>query len=74
VGAASGADLLAHALRRIAVVSQRIGIGAVLVHTKDDAAKRFYRRCAEFIDSPEGSRTLFLLIETVVAAFRPSRP
>lgn len=68
-GKGLGADLLADALRRIAVVSQSIGIGAVLVHTKGEAAKRFYLRCAEFIEYPEDSRTLFLPIETVVAAF-----
>jgi GNAT superfamily N-acetyltransferase len=68
-GKGLGADLLADALRRIAVVSQSIGIGAVLVHAKDEAAKRFYLRCAEFIEYPEDSRTLFLPIETVVAGF-----
>lgn len=68
-GKGLGADLVADALRRIAVASQSIGIGAVLVHAKDEAAKRFYMRCAEFIEYPEDSRTLFLPIETVVAAF-----
>jgi GNAT superfamily N-acetyltransferase len=68
-GQGLGADLLADALRRIAVASQSIGIGAVLVHAKDDAAKRFYLKCAEFIEYPADSRTLFLPIETVVAAF-----
>lgn len=69
VGKGLGADILSDALRRIAVASQSIGIGAVLVHAKDEAAKRFYLRCAEFIEYPEDSRTLFLPIETVVAAF-----
>lgn len=68
-GKGLGADLLSDALRRIAVASQSIGIGAVLVHAKDETAKRFYIRCAEFIEYPEDSRTLFLPIETVVAAF-----
>jgi GNAT superfamily N-acetyltransferase len=68
-GKGLGADLLADALRRIAVASQSIGMGAVLVHAKDEAAKRFYMRCAEFIEYPQDSRTLFLPIETVVAAF-----
>ncbi|MGO4831867.1 GNAT family N-acetyltransferase [Rhizobiaceae sp. 2RAB30] len=70
-GKGLGADLLSDALRRIALASQSIGIGAVLVHAKDDAAKRFYLRCAEFVEYPEDSRTLFLPIETVVAAFGP---
>lgn len=68
-GKGLGADMLSDALRRIAVASQSIGIGAVLVHAKDEAAKRFYMKCAEFIEYPEDSRTLFLPIETVVAAF-----
>jgi len=68
-GKGLGADILSDALRRIAVASRSIGIGAVLVHAKDQAAKRFYMKCAEFIEYPEDSRTLFLPIETVVAAF-----
>ena len=68
-GRGLGADLLSDALRRIAVASQSIGIGAVLVHAKDDAAKRFYMARAEFIEYPADSRTLFLPIETVIAAF-----
>jgi len=68
-GRGLGADLLADALRRIAAASQSIGIGAVLVQAKDEAAKRFYLRCVEFLEYPADSRTLFLPIETVVAAF-----
>lgn len=69
-GRGLGADLLSDALRRIAGAAQTIGIAAVLVHAKDDAAKRFYLACAEFIEYPADSRTLFLPIETVVAAMR----
>lgn len=68
-GKGLGADILSDALRRIAIASQSIGIGAVLVHAKDDNAKRFYMRCAEFIEYPVDSRTMFLPVETVVAAF-----
>jgi GNAT superfamily N-acetyltransferase len=68
-GRGLGADLLADALRRIAVASQSIGIGAVLVHANDDRAKAFYMACAEFMEYPADSRVLFLPIETVVAAF-----
>lgn len=64
-----GGDLLVDALHRVAVASQIIGIGAVLIQIKDDAAKRFYLARAEFIEYPADSRTLFLPIETVVAAF-----
>lgn len=72
-GRGLGADMLFEALRRIAIASRSIGIGAVLVHAKDDAARRFYLRCAEFIEYPEDSRTLFLPIETVMAAFGEAR-
>ena len=68
-GRGLGADILSDALRRIAIASQSIGIGAVLVHAKDDRAKRFYLACAEFIEYPTDSQTLFLPIETVIAAF-----
>jgi GNAT superfamily N-acetyltransferase len=68
-GKGLGSDILSDALRRIAAASQSIGIGAVLVQAKDEAAKRFYMRCAEFIEFPADSRSLFLPIETVVAAF-----
>jgi len=68
-GRGLGADMLSDALRRIAVASQSIGIGAVLVQAKDENAKRFYMACAEFVEYPAESRTLFLPIETVVAAF-----
>jgi GNAT superfamily N-acetyltransferase len=66
-GKGLGTDLLADALRRIALASQTIGIAAVLVHAKDEAARRFYLNAAEFIEYPDGSRTLFLPIETVLA-------
>lgn len=68
-GRGLGADILSDALRRIAIASQSIGIGAVLVHAKDDQAKRFYMACAEFTEYPADSCTLFLPIEMVIAAF-----
>lgn len=64
-GRGLGADLLADALRRIAHASRDIGIGAVLVKAKSAAAKRFYLACAEFVEFPAESRTLFLPIEAV---------
>lgn len=71
-GRGLGADLLADALCRIAAASATIGIRAVLVQAKDDDAKRFYLAQAEFVEHPAGSRTLFLPIETIVAAFVPT--
>lgn len=68
-GQGLGADLLSDALRRIALAAQSIAIAAVLVQAKDEAARKFYLKCAEFIEFPEDSRTLFLPVETVVAGF-----
>ena len=68
-GRGLGADMLADALRRIAFASQSIGIAAVLVQAKDEKAKLFYLACAEFVEYPADSRTLFLPIETVISAF-----
>lgn len=69
-GRGLGADLLADALRRIALASRDIGIGAVLVQAKSDAAKRFYLACAGFVEFPAERRTLFLPIEAVIASFK----
>jgi GNAT superfamily N-acetyltransferase len=68
-GRGLGADILSDALHRIAIASQSIGIGAVLVHAKDEKARRFYMKCAEFIEYPVDSRTLFLPIESMLDAF-----
>jgi GNAT superfamily N-acetyltransferase len=67
-GKGLGADMLSDAVRRCAAASQTIGVRAMLVHAKSEAAKRFYMRCAEFIEYPKDSRILFLPIETVVEA------
>jgi GNAT superfamily N-acetyltransferase len=68
-GRGLGTDILTDALRRIAAASRSIGIGAVLVQAKDENARRFYAACADFIEFPAESRSLFLPIETVLAAF-----
>ena len=68
-GRGLGADILADALRRIAAASRSLGIAAVLVQAKSEEARRFYLACAEFIEYPADSRTLFLPVETVIAAF-----
>lgn len=67
-GRGVGKDLLFDALQRIAAASKSVGIAAVLVHAKNARAKQFYMACAEFIEYPADSRTLFLPIETVSAA------
>ncbi len=66
-GKGLGADMLADALRRIAAASHSIGIAAVVVHAKNEPARRFYMACAKFIEYPDDSRTLFLPIDRVIA-------
>lgn len=64
-GRGLGADLLADALRRIAGASEAIGIAAVLVQAKDEAARAFYLAQAEWLEFPAGSRTLWLPVGVV---------
>ena len=68
VGQGFGADILADALRRVAGASQSIGIAAILVQAKSEAAKLFYLQHAEFIEFPASSRLLYLPIATLLAA------
>jgi GNAT superfamily N-acetyltransferase len=65
-GRGLGADLLADALRRIAGAASVIGIAAVLVQAKDETAKAWYLRQAEFMAFPEDGRVLWLPVEMVV--------
>lgn len=67
MGRGLGADLLADALRRVAGASDIVGISAVMIHALDDAALAFYRKQAEFLAFPDGSRTLFLPVATIIA-------
>lgn len=60
-----GASLLADAQRRIAGTAESIGIAAVLVQAKDEAARVWYLRQAEWQEFPAGSRTLWLLVGVV---------
>ena len=68
-GKGLGADLLADALQRIAMASQSIGIAAVLVQAKDEKAKQFYLKHAEFIEFPADSRILYLPVDTLLKSF-----
>ena len=66
-GTGLGADLLRDALLRILAASKIVGSQAVLVHAIVDAAKRFWIDNG-FVESPIGSGTLFLPIETIADA------
>jgi GNAT superfamily N-acetyltransferase len=51
-GRSLGQGLLADALNRTVVLADSVGIRALLVHARDDAARQFYLAQAEFLDSP----------------------
>jgi GNAT superfamily N-acetyltransferase len=64
-GRGLGASLLADALRRIAGAALSIGIAAVLVQAKDEAARAWYLGQAEWLEFPAGTRTLWLPVGAV---------
>jgi hypothetical protein len=64
-GSGLGLDLLQHALGSIVHASEIIGVRCVLAHAIDDRAAEFWKT-NEFIESPVGSRTFFLPIETII--------
>ncbi|MCX7114985.1 MAG: GNAT family N-acetyltransferase [Gammaproteobacteria bacterium] len=63
-GCKIGASLLVDALKRCLVVSQQIGITAVIVEAKDETAICFYKHFG-FISFPENSHRLFLPLSTI---------
>jgi GNAT superfamily N-acetyltransferase len=63
-GKGVGAALLKDALMRIAGAADIIGVRAVLVHAKDEAARAFYQRF-DFVSSPVDPLQMFLLMKDV---------
>jgi GNAT superfamily N-acetyltransferase len=63
-GKGLGSSLLRDALRRVAAAADIVGIRAVLVHAKDDAARRFYEHF-DFDPSPVDPLHLFLLVKEI---------
>lgn len=64
-----GGALLRDALIRIASAADEIGARAVLVHAKDDEAKRFYQHY-DFEPSPTDPLHLFLLMKDLREALK----
>ena len=62
-----GAGLLLDALRRTLQVADIVGVRALDVHAKYDAAAAFYRRFG-FVPSPTDERHLSMLMKDIVAA------
>lgn len=61
-----GGHLLIDALKRSLLISNQIGINAVIVDAKDDNATKFYQHYG-FISFPSNPRKLFLPINTIRA-------
>jgi len=64
-GSSLGLDLLQHAFNRIVHAFETIGIRCVLVRAIDEQAAKFWS-ANEFAESPIGSRTFFLPLETII--------
>lgn len=62
-GAGLGRALVRDALLRVDRAAGEIGVRALLVHAKDDSARNFYTRIAEFEESPTDPLHLFLLMK-----------
>ena len=58
-----GRALVADAMRRVAAVADQVGVRALLVHAKDQAAREFYLSLASFEQSPTDELHLFLLLK-----------
>lgn len=58
-----GRALVRDALIRVATAADEIGIRALLIHAKDETAREFYMKCAEFEPSPTDPLHLFLLMK-----------
>ena len=55
-----GRGLLVDALRRAIRVSDEVGVRALLLHARDDAAKAYYLHLGEFVESPTDPHHLLL--------------
>lgn len=55
-----GKGLLVDAIRRAARVSEDVAVRALLIHARNDEARRFYEHLGEFVQSPTDPLHLFL--------------
>lgn len=62
-GKGLGRALLRNALGRVDNASEAVGVRALLIHAKDDDARDFYMKMAEFEPSPSDDLHLFLLMK-----------
>lgn len=65
-GSGLGAGLLGDVLRRTVGLAESVGIRALLVHARDDAARQFYVAQAEFCESPSDPLHLMLPVKDII--------
>jgi GNAT superfamily N-acetyltransferase len=65
-GRGLGQGLLVDALQRTVGLADSVGIRALLVHARDDAARRFYLAQAEFQESPSDPLHLLLPVKDII--------
>jgi GNAT superfamily N-acetyltransferase len=70
-GKGLGAALLLNALRRVLAAADIVGIRAVLVHAKDETARRFYEHF-NFDPSPFDPMHLLLLVKDIARLIKSS--
>lgn len=70
-GGGLGKGLLVDALRRAVRVSEEVGVRALLIHARDEAARDFYLHHGEFSPSPTDPLHLFLLLSHARKLVRP---
>ena len=68
-GTGLGAGLLRDALERAAQLSESIGAAALLVYARDEAARDFYLRHGDFLQSPLAELQLMVSMKTLRAEF-----
>ena len=69
-GTGVGRALLVDALRRTDAAADEVGVRALLIHAKDDAARDCYLHHAEFEPSPTDPLHLFLLMKDLRKTIR----
>lgn len=65
-----GWELLRDALLRSVQLSESIGAAAVLVHCRDDTARRFYLHNGDFLESPTDDLHLLVSMRSLIEALK----
>ena len=66
-----GKGLLVDAIRRAVRVSEDAGVRALLIHARNDEARRFYEHLGEFVQSPTDPLHLFLHLKHAMKLMSP---